>query len=146
MGIAGVLTMELEKASITNLESLETFTVLWNPERYAVSRRSRLAAPAVVGRAMSPIQAVAGGEQEFTTDLLLDSTRRPAGDRDQRGLVEKLESWMEPVGPRGLPERVLFSWGSFRFRGVLAALDQVWLRFDADGTAVRGWLRITLRS
>jgi hypothetical protein len=52
---------------------------------------------------------------------------------------------MEPAAASSLPERVLFSWGSFRFRGILVRLDQVWERFDPDGTPVRGWLRLVLR-
>ena len=137
--------MNLVKASLTHLGNLESLTVLWNPERYAISRRSRVAAPDVLGRSLSPVQVICGGVEEFTTDLLLDSTRNVSGERDLRPLVEKLESWMEPSQPESLPGRLLFSWGSFRFRGVLVMLDQVWVRFDPDGTPVRGWLRLQLR-
>jgi hypothetical protein len=122
--------------------NLETVRVLWNPERYWLSRRSRLAASSAVGSSRSTLQALAGGEECFQTDLFLDSSRAPAGDRDLRPLVEKLESWMDLEGPGLLPPRLLFLWGSFRFRGVLVSLDQTWTRFDPDGTPTRGWLRL----
>ncbi|MCZ6793907.1 MAG: hypothetical protein O7J95_09885 [Planctomycetota bacterium] len=137
--------MELVKASLTHLGNMESFTALWNPERYTLSRRSRVAAPDVLGRSVSPVQLTCGGVEEFTTDLLLDSSRSDPGARDLRSLVDKLESWMDPPGPGALPERLLFSWGNFRFRGILVSLDQVWVRFDPDGTPVRGWLRLRLR-
>ena len=137
--------MDLVKASLTNLGSMESFTVLWNPERYAVSRTSRLAAPEVLGAGLSPLQATLGGAEEFVTELLLDTTKRPRGERDLRPQVARLEGWMEPHVEGMLPDRLLFSWGTFRFRGILTSLDQVWVRFDPDGTPVRGWLRLRLR-
>jgi hypothetical protein len=41
---------------------------------------------------------------------------------------------------------VLFAWGDFRFRGWVETVAAEWVLFDADGTAVRGWLDITLRA
>ncbi len=137
--------MELVKASLTHLGSLEKLEVMWNPERYAVSRRSHVVHVGGWGTEHSPPQAVVGGAEKFTADLLLDSTRLPANERDLRPVVEKLERWMQPAWPEPLPEALLFSWGSFRFRGILVALDQIWVRFDPDGTPVRGWIRMALR-
>ncbi|MEM7231818.1 MAG: hypothetical protein AAF517_06570 [Planctomycetota bacterium] len=139
--------MELQKASLTNLENLEEVSVQWNPERYSLSRVSELVAPRVLGEPLSPIPGFGGGSREFVSDLLLDTTRSPEGERDLRPLADRIESWMDArPGEPGVPQRVVFSWGSFRFRGVLSSLKQVWTRFDRDGTPVRGWLRLTLRS
>ena len=138
-------TPHLEKATLTHLGTLESIAVGWNPERYSVSRRASFAAPAVIGATLSPLQHAAGGIEEFVTDLLLDSTREPEGARDLRPTADRIAQWMESVGDSGLPERCLFSWGSFRFRGAIAAMDELWVRFDPDGTPVRGWLRLTLR-
>jgi hypothetical protein len=137
--------VDLVKASLTHLESLETLTALWNPERYALRRRSRVAAPAVLGSSRSSPQAVWGGEEVFSTVLLLDSTRHPAERRDLRAVADQLESWMDPQPGASLPSDVLFHWGGFRFRGVLAALDQEWVLFAGDGTPTRGWIRLVLR-
>ncbi|MBN1443535.1 MAG: hypothetical protein JXA90_12565 [Planctomycetes bacterium] len=137
--------VRLTKATMTQMGSLEEIEVLWNPERYAVSRRSRLASAAGWGSAVESAQALVGGAEEFTTDLLLDTTRNPPARRDLRPLVDRLESWMEPAAGAALPEKVLFAWGSFRFQGILVGLDQVWVRFDGDGTPVRGWIRVVIR-
>jgi hypothetical protein len=82
--------VELAKANLTHLGSLERLEVLWNPESYSLSRQSRIAAASAWGAPRATPQAIAGGLEEFTTDLLLDSTRLAAGERDLRPLVDKL--------------------------------------------------------
>jgi hypothetical protein len=138
--------MDLVKATLTNLGSLESHDVLWNPESYTLSRRRRLATVRALGATRASVQAAAGGEEEFATELLLDGTRRPAGERDLRPLAAALESWMDPPSRSEPPPRVLFAWGSFRFRGYLVALEETWVLFDPDGAPVRGWLQLLLRS
>lgn len=134
----------IEKATITHLATLESLGVLWNPERYFVSRRSRLSSSRVPGASLDVIDAIAGGTAEFSTDLLLDRSRPPYRDADLEAWSDTLASWMEAPPGESAPPRVLFSWGSFRFRGILSALDSLWVRFDAEGKPLRGWLRLTL--
>lgn len=135
----------LVKATLTHLESLESLTVLWNPTSYHLEKRNRFAAPGGVGVGGGAPQYVAGGAERFFTRLFLDSTRERGPQRDLSLWVARLERWFRADGVRWLPPRVLFAWGSFRFRGHLEALDEDWQRFDADGTPVRGWLDIALR-
>ena len=145
-----------QRASLTHLGSLESVTVDWNPEGYTVSRSSRLAAAGGVGVGRDRLHASAGGVERSSTELFLDSMQ--AGDpacggdstaeeprTDLRRIVEKIESWMDPEPGTGLPPRVVFLWGSFRFRGIVEKLDQVWVRFDPDGIPRRGHLRLTMR-
>jgi hypothetical protein len=82
--------------------------------------------------------------EHFQTELLLDSSREPAARRDLRPLVERIEAWMTPVPPALLPPRLLFLWGSFRFRGFLTSLEELWLRFDPDGTPTRARLQVAM--
>lgn len=139
---------ELVKASLMRLDSLDDISVDWNPERYSLSRRSQLASVGSVGATFDRVQAAAGGVERFATELFLDNTREASsesGRRDLRAVVEKIEGWMDPDPTTGLPPRVLFLWGSFRFRGIIESLDQVWVRFARDGAPTRGHLRLTLR-
>lgn len=132
------------RATLTHLGTLETITVLWNPEQYFVSRRSRLAGSGSAGASHLTVQSLYGGRERFQTQLFLDSSRESKGRRDLRPLVEKFETWMDPERPGLLPPRLLFHWGSFRFRGMLVALDQSWVGFDPDGTPTRGWLHLEM--
>ncbi len=145
----GILTVPesdlLVKATLTHLESLEGVTVLWNPASYRIEKRNRFAAPGSVGASGGTLQYVAGGTERFFTRLFLDSTRQSGSARDLGRWMARLGRWSRPEGDQWLPPRLLFAWGSFRFRGHIESLAEDWERFDADGTPVRGWVDIVLR-
>jgi hypothetical protein len=138
-------TIELEKATLTYLATRDRVRVLWNPERYAIRRSTRVASVDVIGRSLSAMQTSCGGVEEFSTDLLLDASRQIAEAPDLHAIADQIRSWMDPPVGASLPGDVLFAWGEFRFRGVLTALDQLWVRFRADGRPLRGWLRLVIR-
>lgn len=140
----GILSM-LAKATLTHMGTLEKLCVLWNPRSYSLHSVHRFAAPAAVGRALSPVQLSAGGLERLSTRLFLDSTHERGPERDLRLFVERLERWSAPDEGSPLPPRLLFAWGSFRFRGVIEELREEYVRFDADGTPVRAWVDLTLR-
>ena len=129
----------LVKAELTALHSLETVTVDWNPRKYTLSKRNQLAP---VGMQVGTLTAC---EERFSTELFLDSTRRPLGERNLREVAEKLEGWMDPQSPGGSPPKIVFLWGPFRFTGYIDQLDEDWVRFDPDGTPVRGLIRLEMR-
>ena len=130
---------ELVKAELTHLDSLETVTVDWNPNKYSVSKLRELVAAGAPG-------GVAGScEEQFSTRLFLDSTRREPRERNLRELAQKLEGWMDPDAPGGPPPKIVFLWGPFRFAGYIERLDEEWVRFDPDGTPVRGFIRLQMR-
>jgi hypothetical protein len=130
---------ELVKAELTHLDSLETVTVDWNPNKYTVSKRRELAA------AGAPGAAAPSCEEHFSTRLFLDSTRRTPQERNLRETAQKLEGWMDADSPGGPPPKIVFLWGPFRFAGYIESLDEEWVRFDPDGTPVRGFIRLQMR-
>lgn len=135
----------LARATLTQLSTLESLPVLWNPETYSLHRSHRLAAPASLGGMAAPTQFCAGVAERFSTRLFLDSTENRGAERDLRSYVERFERWAEPEPASGVQPGVLFQWGPFRFRGVIEVLRQEWVLFDPDGTPTRGWLDLTLR-
>jgi len=135
----------LVKATITHMATLENLTVLWNPRSYSVHRTNHFASPAILGGGLSRIDMSAGGTERFTARLFLDSSERSGPARDLRAYVGRLESWAEPEPGGELQPELLFLWGSFRFQGVVEDLREEWIRFDPDGTPIRGWVDLTLR-
>ena len=129
----------LVKAELTDLGSMETVTVDWNPRKYSLSKKNQLS-PAGM-QAATP----GGCEERFSTELFLDSTRRPLDERNLREVAEKLEGWMDPQSPGGPPAKVVFLWGPFRFTGYIDQIEEDWVRFDPDGTPVRGLIRLEMR-
>jgi len=135
----------LAKAELIHLRTLETLQVSWNPAEYTVEKQQRFAAPPVLGSGPVPVGLSTGGTERFRARLFLDSTDLPGPERDLRRIVDRLEGWAEPEAGPGLPPRLLFHWGTFRFRGVIESLREEWVHFDADGTPVRAWVDLTLR-
>ena len=144
MGEDGFLAM-LRKATLTNLATLESLEVLWNPEAYWVRRTRRPAAPGVSGSGGAFGAPANATRERFSTRLFFDTTELERPARDSRLQVERLESWARPEPSSGAPPEVLFSWGSFRFRGAIEDLSEEWVLFDPDGTPTRGWVGLTLR-
>jgi len=134
----------LVKAKLTQLESLESLEVLWNPQSYRIERRTAFSVARVPGSARSVLQGAAGGEERFSTRLFLDSSPAEGAARDLRPWVSRLEGWAAPMAGSGLPPGILFHWGSGRFRGVMESLDEEWVAFDPDGTPIRAWLDLVL--
>ncbi len=131
----------LEKASLTNLASLETIPVLFNPQAYRVRRTRRSASvPFALESGLSSPDL-----ERFATRLFFDTTELEGPERDSRSQLERLEGWARPDPETGVPPRVLFSWGRFRFRGTIEELNEEWVMFDPDGTPTRGWVDLVLR-
>jgi len=133
----------LVKASIVHLDTLEKLSVQWNPSSYSVSRGAARGDPVPGGA--DPEARPGLRDERFETMLFLDATGEEGEARNARRDVDKLERWSEPSLETGLPQRLLFSWGPFSFRGSLEEISEEWIRFDPDGTPVRGRIAITLR-
>ncbi len=137
-------TKELVKASLTHLESLDHLAVDWNPQKYSVSRQTSFASARAIGASRGHLQHAAGGEERFVTELFFDASRCEE-PTSIRGKVDQMERWMDPDPTTGLPPQIVFVWGTFRFRGVIEGLEQVWVRFDAGGEPLRGHVRLQMR-
>jgi hypothetical protein len=119
--------------------------VRWNPASYRLRRATPAAAGAGLGgRSAGPLPSL--GREELFTELFLDTTGEEGEGRDARRTAEVLRGWMEALPGALVRPRVLFHWGTFRFAGHIEEIDEEWIRFDPDGTPVRGRLRLTIRS
>jgi len=143
---AGAAAGERQKAVLVRLDDLEqgieTLEVKWSPASYRLSRKSGLdgAEPA------RDFDSGGGTRDCLSTELFLDTTQEAQGSRDARRTALLLRRWMEPLPGRLVPPRILFWWGPLRFAGFIEEVDEEWIRFDPDGTPVRGKLRLSLRS
>ncbi len=131
---------DLVRATITHLDSLESLAVDWNPASYRLETENRFAFAAPLGARAAP-QYAAGGSTRFSTRLLLDGTGRSGSD--PLASARRLSAWAKPDAS-GLPARLLFAWGKFRFRGSIESLNEEWVLFDREGQPRRGWLDLVL--
>jgi hypothetical protein len=130
---------------LTGAGGIETIAVRWNPASYRLRRATPAAAGAGLGGRSAP-EPLPRSREELFTELFLDTTGEESEGRDARRTVEVLRGWMELLPGALVSPRVLFQWGTFRFAGHIEEIDEEWIRFDPDGTPVRGRLRLTIRS
>jgi hypothetical protein len=142
--------MALEKAVLTNLDSHEFFTVLFNPGEYTVNKDINYAQASVPGLSSPILQFVNGNMKTLEMELLVDTYETHfEGSRqvnraweDVRTLTRKITNLMS-INPRThAPPVVMFTWGSVSFTGVLARVNQRFTMFLPDGTPVRARLQV----
>lgn len=136
----------LEKAVITNTNTGDRVTVMFNPEEYTLNKDINYAQTAVPGLSSPILQFVHGNLQTLEMELFLDTleahTGTSAGD-DVRNLVKKVTGLMSIDPATHAPPILLFTWGSLSFTCVLARVSQRFIMFFPDGTPVRARLQVT---
>jgi hypothetical protein len=135
----------LVRAYLARVEAspaIDRVEVRWNPAAYRVTRLARPSGR--LDGEGGPAVLLGGRREEFRTELFIDTADEVGAERDARRTAETLRSWMGPGA--GRPPRVLFAWGSFRFVGTIDEIEEEWIRFDPDGTPVRGRIRLVLGS
>lgn len=119
------------KAVIQNLDTGDRITVPYNPVEYSASRKL------VVCTTSAGVQFQTLVEPEFSVSLLFDSYE--AGS-DVRLLTTPVAALQEPSpgpGAKRDPPRCLFTWGGFRYTGVLTQFDQNFTLFLPSGVPAR---------
>jgi len=129
-------------------QGIETLEMKWSPSSYRLSRTSRPDGAEPRSARGIPFDApgAPGAGDRLSTELFLDTTQEEPARRDARRTAQLLRRWMDPLPGRLVPPRILFWWGTLRFAGFIEEVDEEWIRFDPDGTPVRGKLRLSLRS
>lgn len=132
--------MPLEKATILNTDTNETFTVHFNPEEYSLSRDNNFAQAAIPGRSAPLLQFTHGNMRTLEMELLFDTYEKLRDVREQTGRLLRLLD----INPQThAPPVLLFVWGSLRFQCVLARANQRFLMFLSSGVPVRARVQAT---
>jgi nucleoid-associated protein YgaU len=137
----------LEKATLTNSQTLIGVPVQFNPEEYTVNRESSFAQLAVYGLSAPIVQFLHGNAQTIDLELLVDTTESspagPAGS-DVRDLVALITKLMDIDPTLHAPPPAVFAWGRFSFTCVVSRVNQRYVLFRPDGTPVRARLTVQL--
>lgn len=130
-------------------------TVQFNPDTLKVTFANQTQQQKSAGdqRGPSPRQVVGAGASKLALQLWFDvSAPRASGANDVRKLTEKISYFMKPKSPaaggRGggkqpTPPGVRFQWGTFRFDGLMDALDETLDFFSPDGRPLRSNLSLS---
>lgn len=143
--------MTLEKAMITNRETLEKIPVHFNPEEYTLNRDINYAQTNIPGLSGPVLQFVNGNMETLEMELLVDTfEEHKVGNislnqarEDVRNLTTKITGLMDIYSDTHAPPILIFSWGSLVFTCVLARVSQRFILFRPDGVPLRARLNVT---
>ncbi|AWB22775.1 LysM domain-containing protein [Methylobacterium currus] len=126
--------MALVKATITTEHSGAVFSVMFNPEEYAVNQDNTFASQSIPGLSGPVIQFAHGGSRTLDLELLFDTYEQ---QRDVRQETERLIKLMRIDPELHAPPILRVEWASLQFRCVLTRANQRFILFLADGRPVR---------
>lgn len=142
--------MGLTKATITNVDTNEVITVLFNPTEYSLEKTNTWKAKPSVGRNV-PARTFTGGEsQKLSMDLFFDVFEQ--ADADVRDQLNKLWT-LTKIDPsrknsktqKSRPPLCLFQWGSsWYFKAALVSMKVRYTLFRESGIPARATASISL--
>lgn len=138
------LLKSLAKATLINTTTKVTIPVLFNPEKYTLSRQSQHAEVKPPGLESPLVQFVNGGAEKLQMELFFDTTEN---NRDVRIYTDLLGGLLMLDPKLDAPATLLFVWGSLTFPCVIEAISQNFTMFTPQGIPVRATVDVTfLRS
>ena len=122
---------EPTKAVIQNLDTGDKITVAYNPTEYSYSRKMEL------GEDGEVVQFQTLTEPDFTVSLFFDSYEKGTDVRLLTQPIADLQNPTQGAQAKRDPPKCLFSWGGFKYTGVLSNFEQRFTLFLPTGIAVR---------
>jgi hypothetical protein len=146
-----MLTGELVKATITNLDTDESVEVMFNPTEYSFSKSNNWETPRKKGANVPPLEFNGGNPTDLKVQLLFDTYESGEDVRKKYtnalwnlAMVNKQKT--DPKTKKGQPPKCEFRWGAmWSFKAVVAQINQKFTLFLPDGTPVRATLDVTFR-
>jgi len=146
-----MLTGELVKATITNLDTDESVEVMFNPTEYSFTKSNNWQVPKKKGANVPPLEFNGGNPTDLKVQLLFDTYE--SGDDVRKKYTNALWNLAmvnpqkkDPKTKKGQPPKCEFRWGTmWSFKAVVANISQKFTMFLPDGTPVRATLDVTFK-
>jgi len=134
--------MALEKAIISNLDTGEDVSVMFNPKEYVIEKKTPWTEVNVFGMDAPPVQFTMGERKRLSMELFFDTSEEQG---DVRQYTNKVENMMLVNAQEHRPPLLRFSWGSLSFDCVLEDLVQRFTLFSNDGTPLRAICKVVFK-
>lgn len=146
-----MLTGELVKATITNLDTDESVEVMFNPTEYSFSKSNNWQVPKKKGANVPPLEFNGGNPTDLKVQLTFDTYE--TGDDVRKKYTNALwnlamvnKQKTDPKTKKGQPPKCEFRWGAmWSFKAVVAQISQKFTLFLPDGTPVRAIVDVTFK-
>lgn len=146
-----MLTGELVKATITNLDTDESVEVHFNPTEYTFSKSLNWQVPKKKGANVPPLEFNGGNPTDLKVSLLFDTYETGEDVRKKYtnaiwDLAMVNAQKKDPKTKKGQPPKCEFRWGTmWSFKAVVGAVTAKYTMFLPDGTPVRATLDVTFK-
>ncbi|MBP7686596.1 MAG: hypothetical protein KA765_01750 [Thermoflexales bacterium] len=146
-----MLTGELVKATITNLDTNDSIECMFNPKEYTFTKSNNWSQSKTKGQNVPKLEFNGGNPTDLKVQLFFDTYESGEDVRKkytnaiwQLAMVNKDKE--DPKTKKSQPPKCEFRWGSmWSFKAVLADITQKFTLFLPDGTPVRATLDVTFR-
>jgi nucleoid-associated protein YgaU len=134
--------MSLEKATLLNLDKSANYEVLFNPREYTVRKSTQWEPHKSPGLDSPEIEFTSGNSMTLSMELFFDTYEKR---KDVREHTDKVLALAQVDVDLHRPPRVLFTWGGFKFEGILEEVTQRFTMFTNSGMPVRATLNVTFK-
>jgi hypothetical protein len=141
----------LEKALITNTVTGDDVEVMFNPEAIAFQNSNTFAQMTVPGLRSPLLQFVNGNLKTLELELFVDTYEEHrsgskilnVAKQDAREITKRITDLLEIAPETHAPPVLLFTWGEWTLRCVLASASERYVMFLPSGIPVRAHIQVT---
>jgi hypothetical protein len=139
----------LDKDAVDEERLPEFLTVQFNPTEYTLTKGAQIAEIGIYGIDSPILQFVRGQNEKLSLDLFFDTTTEGDGweatGRDVRDLTGPFYQLVKIQPKTHAPPRILFVWGSLKFKAIVESVTQKFNLFNSSGKPVRATLTLSFR-
>jgi hypothetical protein len=145
-------TIEVLDKDAVDGERLPGFLeVQFNPTEYTLTKGAQIAEIGVYGIDSPILQFVRGQNEKLNLDLFFDTTTAStntnwdASGPDVRRLTGPFYQLVKIQPKTHAPPRILFVWGSLKFKAIVESVTQKFTLFNSSGIPLRATLTVAFR-
>jgi hypothetical protein len=133
----------LEKAKVINVDTNDTYDVLFNPKEYSVQKSVQWEPHKAPGLDTPEQEFTSGNPAVLSVELFFDTYEDRKDVRKEH--TEKIMRLALVNADKHRPPLVMFSWGGFSFKGVVESLALRYTMFLPDGKPCRATANLSIK-
>ena len=133
----------LEKAKLMNVDKGTSHNVLFNPKEYSVQKSVQWEPHKAPGLDTPEQDFTSGNPSVLSVELFFDTYEEKKDVRKEH--TEKIMQLALVDADKHRPPLVMFSWGGFKFKGVVESLTLRYTMFLPDGKPCRATANLSIK-
>jgi len=133
----------LEKAKLTNLDTNDSWDVLFNPKEYSVQKSVQWEPHKIPGLDSPDEEFTSGNPMILNVELFFDTYEEKKDVRKEH--TEKILNLLMVNPDKHRPPMCTFNWGGFNFKGFIETLTVRFTMFLPDGKPCRATANVSMK-